>query len=70
MTEGRQPPSELVAILKRAQIVLESMILSQDSGTVTIGYGNKGLRLVVNRHEKSVPLRSEGGQVISESAKN
>lgn len=53
------PPPELAAILKRAQVILESMILVGDSGTVTIGYGNKGLRLVVNRHEKSVPLRSD-----------
>lgn len=60
------PPPELTAILKRAQVILESMIAAGDSGTVTIGYGNKGLRLVVNRHERSVPLRSEDeGAVIS-----
>jgi hypothetical protein len=50
------PPEKLVAMLKRAQLILEAMIIAGDSGTVTIGYGNKGLRLVVNRHEKSVSL--------------
>lgn len=58
-------PQELIAMLKRAQLVLESMIAAGDSGTVTIGYGNKGLRLVVNRHEKSVPLKEDTGAVIS-----
>lgn len=57
-------PPELTTILKRAQVILESMIAAGDSGTVTIGYGSKGLRLVVNRHERSVPLK-EGGQVIT-----
>lgn len=58
-------PQELIVMLKRAQVILESMIACQDSGTVTIGYGNKGLRLVVNRHEKSVPLKEDDGAVIS-----
>lgn len=58
-------PPELAEMLKRAQLILESMILAGDSGTVTIGYGNKGLRLVVNRHEKSVPLKDNDGAVIS-----
>lgn len=58
------PPTELIAMLKRAQIILESMIAVGDSGTVTIGYGNKGLRLVVNRHEKSVPIKDDAGQAI------
>lgn len=60
-------PPELSAMLKRAQIILESMISAGDSGSVTIGYGNKGLRLVVNRHEKSVPINQDGGEVISKT---
>ena len=58
-------PQELIAMLKRAQVILDAMILAGDSGTVTIGYGNKGLRLVVNRHEKSVPIKDDDGAVIS-----
>lgn len=57
-------PNELIAMLRRAQAILESMIAAGDSGTVTIGYGNKGLRLVVNRHEKSVPIQDEEGVTI------
>ena len=51
-----QTPPELLAMMQRVQLILEQMIAVGDSGTVTIGYGNKGLRLVVNRHEKSVPI--------------
>lgn len=58
-------PQELIAMLKRAQVILESMIAAGDSGTVTIGYGNKGLRLVVNRHEKSVLIKDDDGAVIN-----
>lgn len=58
-------PQELIAVLKRAQLTLESMMAAGDSGTVTIGYGNKGLRLVINRHEKSVPIKDEEGAVVN-----
>lgn len=49
-------PPELIAIVERATAILAEMIAASDSGTVTIGYGNKGLRLVVQRHERSVMI--------------
>jgi hypothetical protein len=57
-------PPELIVILERAQQALEQMIANGDSGTVTIGYGNKGLRLVINRHERSVPIQDDTGTLI------
>lgn len=49
-------PPELLELLERARREVESLINAGDSGTVTIGYGNQGLRLVVQRHVRSVQL--------------
>ncbi len=53
------PPPELIAIVERATAILAEMIVAENSGTVTIGYGNKGLRLVVQRHERSVTIKQD-----------
>ncbi len=52
-------PPELIAIVERATAIMAEMIAAENSGTVTIGYGNKGLRLVVQRHERSVMIEQD-----------
>ena len=51
-----QPPPELLELLERVRVEVEALISAGDSGTVTIGYGNQGLRLVVQKHVRAVQI--------------
>lgn len=53
---GQRAQTELERKLAQArQIVLEIME-ADESGQVTIGYGNGGLRIEYSRHSKPVPV--------------
>ena len=51
--------TELEKKLKQAHDIMASIMEAGDSGTVTIGFGNGGLRIVYTRHERPVPVKAE-----------
>lgn len=53
---SQQAIAELDKKLARARERMLEIMEAGDSGTVTIGYGVHGLRLVYSGHEKSTPV--------------
>ena len=53
---SNEAQTELERKLERAREIMTAIMEAGDSGAVTIGYGNQGLRLVQHRHEKPVSV--------------
>jgi hypothetical protein len=54
---SKQAKAELEKKLQSASEFLTDLMISGDSGIVTIGYGPAGLRIGKHRHEKSTPVQ-------------
>lgn len=65
-----ETPRELLDLLERVRVEVEAIIDAGDSGSVTIGYGNQGLRLVVQKHVRSVQIRKPNLPVIRSLREN